>query len=113
MFFSDRVGIGARRRSMTFERGKAGSLRHGNRGAAAPVSRRLLLRAAAAAGIAAPLGLAGRRVRAAGETAAGKPVKLAWNTDAVCSTPVAVAPHKGFFARHGLAVEFVNFAGST
>src|SRR5689334_16055197 len=102
---------------MTFERGIAGSLRHGNRGAAAPVSRRLLLRAAAAVGIAAPLGLAGRRVLAAGESAgesaAGKPVKLAWNTGAVCSTPVAVAQHKGFFARHGLAVEFVNFADST
>jgi NitT/TauT family transport system substrate-binding protein len=51
-------------------------------------------------------------IAATGEVA---PIKLrfAWNTGAVCGAPVAAAQTSGIFARHGLDVEFVNFAGST
>src|SRR5688572_2676578 len=78
------------------------------------VSRRTLLRTAAALGIAAPFGIPGTRVLAAGEAVAGaKAIKLAWNSGAVCGAGTAVALHNGIFARHNLNVEFVNFAGST
>nr|WKF59451.1 hypothetical protein HUO10_003962 [Paraburkholderia busanensis] len=42
-----------------------------------------------------------------------KPLKLSWNAGAICTAPVAVALKEGFFQRHGLQVELVNFAGST
>lgn len=45
--------------------------------------------------------------------AALKPIRLAWNTGAVCGAPIVVAQKNGFFAKHGLDVEYVNFAGST
>lgn len=77
------------------------------------LSRRTLLRTAAAAGMAAPLGIFGSRVLANPASAALKPLKLAWNTGAVCGAPVAVAKHNGFFEKHGLDVEFVNYAGTT
>ena len=42
-----------------------------------------------------------------------KPLNLSWNAGAICTAPVAVADKQGFFTRHGLQVELVNFAGST
>jgi NitT/TauT family transport system substrate-binding protein len=42
-----------------------------------------------------------------------KPLKLSWNAGAICTAPVAVAVKQGFFQRHGLQVELVNFSGST
>ena len=75
-------------------------------------SRRGLLTMAAAGAVALPFTSVASRLLAA--PAAGlKPIKLAWNTGAVCGAPVAVAKHNGFFEKHGLDVEFVNFAGST
>ena len=41
------------------------------------------------------------------------PLRFAWNTGAVCGAPVAAAQTSGIFEKHGLQVEFVNFAGST
>jgi len=75
------------------------------------VSRRDLLRTGAAAGLAAPLGLIGANVLA--QSAEARPLKLAWNTGGVCTSPVAYAFHRGVFKKYGLAVEIVNFAGST
>jgi NitT/TauT family transport system substrate-binding protein len=72
-------------------------------------SRRALLKAAAGA-IALPMaGLSWRPASAA----ALKPLKLAWNTGAVCGAPVAVAKQHGLFEKHGLDVEFINYAGTT
>ncbi|HLX02156.1 MAG TPA: ABC transporter substrate-binding protein [Trinickia sp.] len=42
-----------------------------------------------------------------------KPLKLSWNAGAICTAPVPVAVKQGFFRKHGLAIELVNFAGST
>ncbi|GAB7522363.1 ABC transporter substrate-binding protein [Paraburkholderia sp. 2C] len=42
-----------------------------------------------------------------------KPLKLSWNAGAICTAPVPVAAKQGFFRKHGLDVETVNFAGST
>ncbi|MCJ2056942.1 ABC transporter substrate-binding protein [Methylobacterium sp. J-048] len=95
-------------------------------------SRRLLLRAGAAA-MAAPFGLGvgasqawapgpgapfdpGPLCRpAAAEAASGplRPVKLAWNATAICTAAAPVAKEQGIFAKHGLDVEFVNFGGAT
>ncbi|MBP2316365.1 ABC transporter substrate-binding protein [Azospirillum soli] len=85
--------------------------RQGNRPAA--VSRRGLLIGAAAVGAAFPLTGLAPRLAVANAPTVTKTLKLAWNTGAVCGAPVAVAQHKGFFAKHGLNVEFVNFAGTT
>src|SRR6201996_3446017 len=41
------------------------------------------------------------------------PLKLSWNAGAICTAPVPVAVNQGFFRKHGLQVELVNFAGST
>ena len=38
---------------------------------------------------------------------------FAWNAGAPCLLAVTVAKDKGFFARHGLDVDLVNYAGST
>jgi NitT/TauT family transport system substrate-binding protein len=98
-------------------------------------SRRTFLARAAALGVAAPIGLvAGRgfatprvapldplefpicRAAADGEAVPSgdlKKVTFAWNAGAPCLLAVTVAKDKGFFARHGLDVDLVNYAGST
>jgi NitT/TauT family transport system substrate-binding protein len=58
----------------------------------------------------AAFGLPGTRVSA---DEALKPLKLSWNAGAICTAPVPVAEQQGFFRKHGLQVELVNFAGST
>jgi NitT/TauT family transport system substrate-binding protein len=40
-------------------------------------------------------------------------LKITWNTNAVCNVGVAVADQLGYFARHNLKVEKINFAGAT
>lgn len=79
---------------------------------AAP-TRRTLLKVAAAGAIALPFAGAASPLLAAPAPAVLKPLKLAWNTGAVCGAPVALAKHAGIFEKHGLDVEFVNFSGST
>jgi NitT/TauT family transport system substrate-binding protein len=51
-------------------------------------------------------------VRASADEAL-KPLKLSWNAGAICTAPVPVAVQQGFFRKHGLQVELINFAGST
>ncbi|MDQ8034694.1 ABC transporter substrate-binding protein [Bordetella genomosp. 1] len=75
-----------------------------------PITRRSLLRAAAAAGLAAPLGMLGARVLAQG---APRSFKIAWSQTAVCQSPVSVALERGFFDKYNLKVERINFSGST
>jgi NitT/TauT family transport system substrate-binding protein len=75
------------------------------------ISRRALLRAAGAAGLAAPLGMLGSRVLAA--NAAPRTFKIAWSQTAVCQSPVSVALERGFFDKYNLKVERINFSGST
>jgi NitT/TauT family transport system substrate-binding protein len=57
------------------------------------------------------LGLGGLPARA--DDGALKKLKLSWNAGAICTAPVPVAVKQGFFAKHGLDVELINFAGST
>ncbi|HXZ10610.1 MAG TPA: ABC transporter substrate-binding protein, partial [Paraburkholderia sp.] len=52
-------------------------------------------------------------VRALADDNTLKPLKLSWNAGAICTAPVPVAVKQGFFQKHGLQVELVNFAGST
>jgi NitT/TauT family transport system substrate-binding protein len=99
------------------------------------LSRRSLLSGAAALGVSVPLGVAARQTFAApnvpplnlpdgaickaadtAPAAASGPLKkinFAWNAGASCLVGVTVAKEKGFFAKHGLDVELVNFSGST
>jgi NitT/TauT family transport system substrate-binding protein len=98
-------------------------------------TRRKFVVRAAALGLAGPLGLvAGKgfalprvapfdptdfpicRAAATGEAPPDgelKKVTFAWNAGAPCLLAVTVAKDKGFFAKHGLDVDLVNYAGST
>ena len=84
---------------------------HTGADAARGISRRALLRAAGAAGLAAPLGMLGSRVLAA--NAAPRTFKIAWSQTAVCQSPVSVALERGFFDKYNLKVERIHFSGST
>jgi NitT/TauT family transport system substrate-binding protein len=112
---------------------------NGGAGARNPMlSRRALLRGAtlvasvaASAAALAPRVLAGSRplaalpenpatpiCRAAASTAfvpsgAPRELKLTWNVGSVCTVGVPVADQRGFFAKHNLKVELLNFGGST
>lgn len=92
-----------------------------------PVSRRMLLGFGAAA-LASPLLSAlpghawaaghehGAEPQGTGEfitLGAPRKLKLAINLNAVCLAPVVVAHGQGYFTRHNLDVEFVNFGNST
>jgi NitT/TauT family transport system substrate-binding protein len=74
----------------------------------AAVSRRTLLAAATGAALAAPFGFV-RPARAQD----AKALKLAWMPTALCHIGVPVALHRGFFEKHKLNVESINWAGST
>lgn len=78
------------------------------------LSRRAVLGGAAGV-IAAGVGLDIARHRGAWpKTPAGlDKVRLAWNPVALCLAPVVLAQNKGIFARHGLDVELISYAGST
>jgi len=98
-------------------------------------ARRRFLFQAAALGLSAPLGLAAGKglaltlggapeipsypiCRAAADGSAPPPGELkkitfAWNAGAPCLLAVTVAKDKGFFARHGLDVDLINYSGST
>jgi NitT/TauT family transport system substrate-binding protein len=95
-------------------------------------SRRIVLAAAGAAGLA-TLGAGIGRVFASpritlpadidaapichvADTLLAKPdtkLKLTWNANAICTVGVPVADKRGIFKRHNLDVELINFAGST
>jgi NitT/TauT family transport system substrate-binding protein len=101
----------------------------------AALDRRTLLRAAAAAAVAAPMGMFGAQAfpfRAAQSgidfsefpicktasdapplTGAPRKLKLSWNAGAVCLAPLPVAINHGFFQKQNLDVELVNYSGST
>lgn len=38
---------------------------------------------------------------------------LAWNASSICTAAAPVAKERGFFARHNLDVDFINYGGST
>ncbi|MEJ1976371.1 MAG: ABC transporter substrate-binding protein [Acetobacteraceae bacterium] len=95
-------------------------------------SRRAMLRAAGAVGLA-TLGAGAGRVFASpritvpaevdtapichvADTLLAKPdtkLKLTWNANAICTVGVPVADKRGIFKRHNLDVELINFGGST
>lgn len=94
-------------------------------------TRRHLLRTAAVGATLLPAGVLAQRAFVGGLPAEfdpaicrasfGTPVvlpekralKLTWNATAICTVGVAVAQEKGYFARHNLEVELINFGGST
>lgn len=79
------------------------------------LSRRDLLRQAAIAG-AVGAGMAAGFPAGTGIAAENKKLKkmtVAWNSGAVCGAAFAVAQEQGIFEKHGLEVEYTNFAGST
>jgi len=41
-----------------------------------------------------------------------KPIRFAWSGTGVCTSSVPVAVHRGYFDKHGLDVEVVNFSGA-
>lgn len=99
------------------------------------LTRRTMFGAVGAAAFAAPFGFGVARAvagwapanlaaelessicRTAGEVAAlsgpARKLKLAWNATAICTASAPVAKERGYFAKHNLDVEFVNFGGST
>jgi NitT/TauT family transport system substrate-binding protein len=99
------------------------------------LDRRALLRAGAAAALAAPIGVIGAQAfqfRAAAPgidfsqfpickassdapppTGRPRKLKLSWNAGAGCLAPLPVAIDHGFFAKQNLDVELVNYSGST
>ncbi|WP_315832027.1 ABC transporter substrate-binding protein [Bradyrhizobium prioriisuperbiae] len=99
------------------------------------IHRRALLQGAAAAAFAAPIGVFGAQAfpgrsapanidfsefpicktasDAPALTGAPRKLKLSWNAGAVCLAPLPVAIDNGFFQKHNLDVELVNYSGST
>ena len=77
---------------------------------ASNISRRGVLRASAAAAVA-----AGSALWATRALSQSRPRKLnfAWNANAFCLTPVPVAVERGFFEQNGLQVDLINYVGST
>jgi NitT/TauT family transport system substrate-binding protein len=111
-----------------------GNFEDGQRVDRGPMTRRRLLQTVGAVGLATPLGLGSGRVFADSDPLAHapicsgiesgieqvadasgplKPLKLTWNAGAVCTVAVPAASERGVFAKYGLQVELVNFAGST
>jgi NitT/TauT family transport system substrate-binding protein len=99
-------------------------------------TRRHLLHAAAVAAVAAPAALVGNRVLASSRLAVlpadllnpdicraasvspvvlpeKRPLRLTWNATAICTVGVLAAKQRGYFERHNLDVELINFGGST
>lgn len=95
-------------------------------------TRRTLLRVAAVTGTLLPAGVMAQRAFLHGLPAElpdpaicrasfGAPVvlaqkralKLTWNATAICTVGVSVAKEKGYFEKHNLDVELINFGGST
>jgi NitT/TauT family transport system substrate-binding protein len=99
------------------------------------LDRRALLRGGAAAALALPAGVIGAQAfpfrpttsdidftqfpicktasDAPALTGAPRKLKLSWNAGAVCLAPLPVAIDHGFFQKHNLDVELVNYSGST
>jgi NitT/TauT family transport system substrate-binding protein len=84
------------------------------------VSRRYLLGTAAGFAATLPLGWSGAHAQAASSDLAApaivptrKKITFSWNQTALCTAAVPMAWHGGFFARHGLDVDLINFGGST
>ena len=60
-----------------------------------------------------PICLAAAGTTAVAPGATPREIKICWNANSVCNVGVAVADQNGFFARHNLKVEKINFAGAT
>jgi len=78
------------------------------------LSRRGVLLGAAAGLATIPFGAAGLAAPTPPAAAAAlKPLRFAWNANAACLAPVALAKSAGLFSKYGLDVELVNYSGST
>ena len=95
-------------------------------------TRRTFLRAGAVAGTLLPASVLAQRAFVGGlptelldpaicRASFGTPVvlpekralKLTWNATAICTVGVPVAQERGYFTKHNLDVELINYAGST
>ncbi|THF65275.1 ABC transporter substrate-binding protein [Pseudothauera rhizosphaerae] len=72
--------------------------------------RRRLLRAAGAVALGAAAAPFATGVWAAPKL---RKITFAWNANAFCLTPIVVAQERGFFEKHGLEVDLINYTGST
>lgn len=70
-------------------------------------ARRRLLKAGAG------LALAPVAIATSGALAAPRKLTFAWNANAFCLSPVVVAQELGYFERNGIAVDLINYTGST
>ena len=80
-------------------------------GAMAPVSWRMGRSTSAEALSRSPICRAAAEAVAPGSTP--REVRLCWNANAVCHTGIATADLHGYFARHNLKVERINFSGAS
>jgi NitT/TauT family transport system substrate-binding protein len=131
----DRSVIALRRRRLCADRRQEKTMSRDIKQDNAALDRRTLLRAAAAAAVAAPMGMFGAQAfpfrlptpgidfsefpicktssDAPPLTGAPRKLKLSWNAGAVCLAPLPVAIDHGFFQKQNLDVELVNYSGST
>ncbi len=84
------------------------------------IARRHLLVTAAAFGAALPLRASEARAQTPSSAPAApaivtarKKITFSWNQTALCTAAVPMAWHGGYFERHGLDVDLINFGGST
>lgn len=71
-------------------------------------SRRRLLKAGGALAALVPVAVA-----TSGALAAPRKLTFAWNANAFCLSPIVVAQELGYFERNGVAVDLINYTGST
>jgi NitT/TauT family transport system substrate-binding protein len=76
------------------------------------VSRRNVLKAAGAAGVAASAVALGGRVFAPAIAAPAPKIRLAWADVAACHSPMGFAAYKGIYAKHNLDVELYPFTSN-
>jgi NitT/TauT family transport system substrate-binding protein len=77
-----------------------------------PISRRSVLKAAGAVGVAASAGALGRRVFSPAIAGPAPKTRLAWGDIAACHSPLGFGVASGIYAKHNLDVELYPFTSN-
>ncbi len=77
------------------------------------LSRRNVLKAAGAVGVAATAGALGARVFSPAIAGPAPKIRLAWGDVAACHSPLGFGVAKGIYAKHNLDVELYPFSART